>query len=459
MYPTSTSNPVAYNGVQAQTPSETKILNHAPTARDYNWNLNTWWLDRSTNTVYVLVNKNNLIADWRPLVTGTSINVNSINLPDTTANFGVGYISFGGTPFIHDFGTRNTFIGKESGSYGTINNILTGTGNTCIGESSGENLENATNNCLFGYAVGTLIQNGSENCIFGALAGQSVNGNANIIIGVESAINYTGTESNNICISNPGVTGEENAMHLGTEYNGLSGIEFSYLAGISTNISNTQNNDVGTLLEFNKSRASAIVQNGDVLGTIGFNGWDGNSYTNGASINAIVTAAPADESIPTSLAFAIGSTAAMIIDHTRKVTINGSFSAGVNPATTIIFPQVPTTIINDLVVNIDQTTGQLGTPTSSRRYKINIEDLGSDSESIFALRPVSFEYKGDYKHRTYMGLIAEEVEEVLPRLVNYKDNLPDSVRYQDLPVLLLNEIKKQQKKIEKLEKRLLTLEK
>jgi hypothetical protein len=88
------------------------------------------------------------------------------------------------------------------------------------------------------------------------------------------------------------------------------------------------------------------------------------------------------------------------------------------------------------------STGLLGTVVSSRRFKENIEDMGLASSDILKLRPVTFTYIGDKSARAQPGLIAEEVEEVMPGLVIHQDERPFSVRYDHLPVLLLNEVKR-----------------
>ena len=104
----------------------------------------------------------------------------------------------------------------------------------------------------------------------------------------------------------------------------------------------------------------------------------------------------------------------------------------------------------------------LGTVSSSLRYKDNVQDMSEQSSGLMDLRPVIFNWKKDKNKTIQYGLIAEEVHEVLPGLVNYNDEgKPDGVRYHDMPAMLLNELKKQNKiiislmhKIEKLEKKI-----
>jgi len=60
--------------------------------------------------------------------------------------------------------------------------------------------------------------------------------------------------------------------------------------------------------------------------------------------------------------------------------------------------------------------GQLGTISSSRRFKDDIQDMGDASSDLMKLRPVTFRYKQaqeDGSHPLQYGLVAEEVAEVI----------------------------------------------
>ena len=110
-----------------------------------------------------------------------------------------------------------------------------------------------------------------------------------------------------------------------------------------------------------------------------------------------------------------------------------------------------TTGNNDAVAVLIDSAGQLGTVSSTRRLKDNIQDMGMDSSAIMQLRPVTFEFKQDVNRNKQYGLIAEEVEEIFPRLVVKDDGQPTSVKYHELPALLLNELQKQNMRISELE--------
>ena len=95
--------------------------------------------------------------------------------------------------------------------------------------------------------------------------------------------------------------------------------------------------------------------------------------------------------------------------------------------------------------------GQLGTVTSSQRFKTDIRDMGSASEAILALRPVTFRYRPDVdpKGTPQYGLVAEEVEKVSPDLVVRDANdKAYTVRYSAVNAMLLNEFRKQHDRVE-----------
>jgi predicted ribosome quality control (RQC) complex YloA/Tae2 family protein len=95
------------------------------------------------------------------------------------------------------------------------------------------------------------------------------------------------------------------------------------------------------------------------------------------------------------------------------------------------------------------TDDQLGTMSSSRRFKKEIEPMNKSSEAILALKPVTFHYKSDSTNTPQFGLVAEDVAEVNPDLV-VRDKNGDiyTVRYDAVNAMLLNEFLKAHKKID-----------
>jgi hypothetical protein len=128
------------------------------------------------------------------------------------------------------------------------------------------------------------------------------------------------------------------------------------------------------------------------------------------------------------------------------------------------------------------SAGLIRRTSSSLKYKKDIENLDSSivDNAIDGLRPVWYRTKnpeGDDKSTwSHVGLIAEEVDSVEPRLVKYKtvevsinengerietqleNPVPEDVDYARLSVVLLSEVKTQRVKIASLEARLEALE-
>lgn len=110
---------------------------------------------------------------------------------------------------------------------------------------------------------------------------------------------------------------------------------------------------------------------------------------------------------------------------------------------------------------------QLFLQTSSRRFKENIQPLESSSEqleNILKLKPVTYTYKNGSsleqnedasEIRPSIGLIAEDVFELIPELVNLdQTGQPFSLDYSAVGVLLINAIKELNARIQVLEQKL-----
>ena len=119
-------------------------------------------------------------------------------------------------------------------------------------------------------------------------------------------------------------------------------------------------------------------------------------------------------------------------------TLAQNFSAGVND-----------------YVTVRLSDGRLGhtAVVSSQRYKQDIKPLAATSQALYALKPVSFRLKKEFDPTQALGfgLIAEEVEKIDPALVYRNDKgQVESVRYEMVNAMLLNEFLKEHRTIEQL---------
>ena len=119
-----------------------------------------------------------------------------------------------------------------------------------------------------------------------------------------------------------------------------------------------------------------------------------------------------------------------------KLDVNGSVKIA-NPAPGGVGAQLCRDTISGIIINCS---------ASSARYKENIFGLRAGLSAVLGLRPVSFTWKGNGQQD--IGLVAEEVNRVEPLLNTYDAaGGVDGVRYDRLPVVLVNAVQEQQARI------------
>ena len=128
----------------------------------------------------------------------------------------------------------------------------------------------------------------------------------------------------------------------------------------------------------------------------------------------------------------VSATDAINTTFIAMLTLRAASSAGVNPLQLRRLQMANSAIRNCLSQRFKET--------SSRSIK--------PVKRFYALKPVSFRYKGVIQADTpQFGLIAEEVEKMNPDLVyRDKDGKPLSVRYDLVNAMLLNEFLKEHRK-------------
>jgi len=144
----------------------------------------------------------------------------------------------------------------------------------------------------------------------------------------------------------------------------------------------------------------------------------------------------------------VGNTGESDVSNTIRIGTLGThtrtFIAGIRGATTGL---------GDAINVVIDSNGQLGTVSSSRRYKEDIRDMGEASSDLLRLRPVTFRYKQAAvtgQQRREFGLIAEEVAEISPDLVVHSaTGEVETVQYHKLVPMLLNELQKQHRQLGK----------
>jgi hypothetical protein len=153
---------------------------------------------------------------------------------------------------------------------------------------------------------------------------------------------------------------------------------------------------------------------------------------------------------------ALGQNAGGSVTTASNVTCIGTSGANVDNSCFIgrIYSNVQPIVGTDPDSVTITSTGRLGRGNvSSRRYKHDIQPMDRASEALFSLKPVSFRYNKEYDAMQTLafGLIAEEVAKVYPDLVGRNSiGEPESVRYEQINAMLLNEFLKEHRKVEQL---------
>ena len=94
--------------------------------------------------------------------------------------------------------------------------------------------------------------------------------------------------------------------------------------------------------------------------------------------------------------------------------------------------------------------------SSDKRFKDNLKIIQNPIDKIHKLNGYTFDWndKQDvYKGKDY-GVVAQEVEKVMPELVDTRFDGYKAVKYEKLVPLLIEAIKEQQKQIDRLEEQI-----
>ena len=341
--------------------------------------------------------------------TTETLTISNLNLSNTNSAGTSGEITFGGTRFISNFGTANTFAGTNSG-----NTTVTSTDNVGIGTNSLSQVsDSGSNTCLGSYAGRAIASGSSGNTCIGYVSGFTLSSGSSQNVGLGTATNYSLT------------TGSQNTAlgSVALNYNstGTGNCGVGYNALITLGYPGNTGGDYNTAVGWTSLGSLLTGSYNSALGYeagVAYSGSESNNITIGANVP--------------------GLTGESNVTRIGNTSTDNVFITGINGVT----------VTGSAV--LCSTSGELGTVVSSERYKENINDMGSASNDLMKLRPVTFNYKNHDGRQAY-GLIAEEVAEIYPDLVVYdKSGECQSVMYHEMPALLLNEIQKLRRELNEL---------
>jgi Chaperone of endosialidase len=343
-----------------------------------------------------------------------------LSLTSGTYNTAVGFASLKS----NTIGSLNTAVGVNALSLNTtgINNTANG-GNALYSNTTGQ--QNTAN------GVYTLFQNttGVFNTAIGAFAlGGNTTGSANTAVGQSALLYSTGSHNTAVGVLalNANFTGDSNTA-VGREALFQTGGSNSNTA-VGAGALHAPGGDFNTALGVNAGNGLAGFNN-TALGA------GAGSSDTGGSNNIYIGAGVVAGALQESNTIRIGD------NLSPDPGASACFIGGINGQTTTSGTAV---FIN--------SSGKLGTITSSARFKKDIKPMDSASEVILSLRPVTFHYRSDTMNTPQFGLVAEEVAKMDPALVlTDREGKPYTVRYEQVNAMLLNEFLKEHRKVEELE--------
>jgi hypothetical protein len=325
---------------------------------------------------------------------------------DGNQNTGIGYQ----TLFNNISGDHSTGIGSQA-----LFNNTSGSDNVGIGFRTLYTNTSGSRNTGMGYRTLALNDSGNDNTAVGWNALYNNVSSLNTAIGSQALFHNT-IGNQNTAVGGAGCCGAALFSNTSGSFNTAVGG-----GALSNNIIGNDNLAVGS---------GALQHNidGDENVAVGLNALNNSTGNNNVALGNLAGFAATDGS--------------------NNIYIGNQIegTAGESNACYIgsIFGQ---TASGGSAVYID-ANGRLGTSTSSKRFKEDIEQMGTISEALFALKPVAFHYKKqiDPTRKSQFGLVAEDVEKANPDLVVLdKEGKPDSVRYDQVNAMLLNEFLKEHK--------------
>jgi endosialidase-like protein len=229
-----------------------------------------------------------------------------------------------------------------------------------------------------------------------------------------------------------------NALYSNTTGTNNTATGFGALFRNTTGIGNTANGDDALL---RNTTGSSNTANGD--GAL-FTSSTGNSNT------ATGTAALANNTTGNRNT-ALGVNAGNNVTTADNVIAIGANVPGENVSNTCYIGNIFGVTSPGATAVYVNSLGKIGTVVSSQRFKEEIRPMDKASDAILALKPVTFRYKHELDPAGILqfGLVAEEVEKVNPDLVvRDAEGKVNTVRYEAVNAMLLNEFLKEHRKVE-----------
>lgn len=369
--------------------------------------------------------------------------VDSIALGNTSGIAGDNNTLIGSNAAVSMSGDDNTIIGAYAG------NALTGaqSNNVIIGSNEGILATTSFNNVYINTQNATSTDLGQLNVCIGINSGQNMDGGSHNVFVGHDAGKALETGTNNIAMGLSAMDGcgisVQDAVAIGRKT--LRAVSGQYNIGIGLQAGELCTTGAQNVYIGRVAGSSNLTGNTNVV--IGDGSVNGNAGSNNIIVGAQNGASFGATTVSNNIIIANGWAGSASLADTIKIGTSQTrcFVQGIRGITTSVADAIPVLI---------DSANQLGTASSSELVKENIYDINdwiNTEDVIRKLRPVTFNYvkKRDPTQTKTMGLIAQEVKKVLPNIV-VGEGEDMTVQYQHLPILLLAEVKRLQKEIEKI---------
>jgi hypothetical protein len=360
-----------------------------------------------------------------------------------------------GAPFIHDYGTDNTFVGVNAGNFSML-----GFRNAAVGAQSLQFNDFGSDNAALGVGALGFNRGGSQNVAIGAAALHgNMSGYSNVALG------FVALNNNTIGTGNTATGAWALAFNTGGHNNAAHGYEalLHNSTGSNNSASGSQALTSNTSGSWNTAEG-VLALGGNVAGSY-------NTASGAQALNTVTTGN--DNTALGHIAGGFGGAATSYsgapisfpgVSTGSSNTLVGSFAGATSDVTNCTAVGWSSYCDADNQVrlggpSVTSIGGKVGwSALSDVRAKKDVRDLSLGLAFVIALRPVEYRLRNGNGH-VDMGFVAQDVEALLGEDYNVVDAGGDadrtlSLRYTDLIAPLVKAVQEQQKVIQQLLERL-----
>ena len=426
---------------------------------------------------------NNTVGVWNTAVGSNAMQFTTTGQANTavgqmalnTNHEGTGNSAFGATALAASLGDFNSAFG-----YQAMRSNTTGLRGTAVGAGAlGANTTGSSNTAVGDMALYGNVAGGG-NSAFGAGALQNNTVHSNSAFGNAALMNNTSGDGNT-AVGNAALTAATTAA--GNTAVGFFSLGHTTTSGANTAVGNNAllNNTTGTSNTGVGYQALFLNETGDyntALGRVALNDLSSGNYNTGLGTNAgnyLTTGsfntfagwnARPDSTVP-ALDYATAVGAGAVVGASSSLVLGGTGTYAVNVGINTTTPIERLQVVGDIRAGTSGTNGCVknfnggaiaGTSCSSDlRLKSDVRAFGSVLNRVAQLTPVHFFWRSaefpSYRFgpAEESGLIAQDVEQMFPELVQTDEHGFKTVNYTELPLLAIAAVKELKAKNDALE--------